>query len=117
MTEASSAVSLIVGSIVNTGKLHAEATFGAARFETLKANLAHAASAKMVISGSTINLNLIVSPHIHYMLETYWLAPTGRVVVVCMLSDSGGPEFLMHGKHPFHPDHVEEAASELSRFR
>jgi hypothetical protein len=55
----------------------------AARFETSKAAIAFAVTAKKVLNGAEKGTDVIVSPLIEKMMCAYAVAPSGRIIVVC----------------------------------
>jgi hypothetical protein len=107
MSESSSDVNSFVKTVVETGKEHIGAIFGAAKFTVLKVNLAQAAAEKRVLEGGVKRKDVVVSPLIKYTLAAYRGAADGKIVVACTPSNTGkthAAEFFMHGAHPFRAD-------------
>lgn len=92
------------GSVTDNNSKH---SIGVARLQTLKAPLADAARANTIIQGVSHVKSVVMSPHIHHMLDAYITANTGKVIVVCSPGNFGkstAAQFLMRGKHPNRPD-------------
>lgn len=106
-SEEGSAVSSLVGSVVDAISSSRNQIVDKALIEKLKISLARDAGEKSVLNGGYNGKPVVMSPHIRRMAEAYSIASTGRVIVMCAPANSGkstAAEFFMHGNHPFRPE-------------